>query len=69
MSADLLHSGMGVGGADGLHPDRSRADPDSFGQEVTIMRVKMVCFKAPKFLSGLLKMLTGKKKWWLVFTV
>ena len=26
------------------------------------MKVRMVCFKAPKFLSGLLRLLAGKRK-------
>lgn len=27
-----------------------------------MVKVRMVCFKAPKFLSGLLRLLAGKRK-------
>ena len=58
----FVHSGVGLGGAGGLPAGGRRAADDSREQEVRGLKVRMVCVKAPRFLSGILRLVTGKKK-------
>lgn len=62
IAALSLRAGMGLGGTAGRFAGNGRDGADSSEREVMEMKVRMVCFKAPKFLSGLLRLLAGKRR-------
>ena len=60
--ADAVHPGVGVGGAAWRGAGNRRAGADLCGEEVTEMRVRMVCVKVPKPLRGVVRFLVKKRR-------
>lgn len=58
----LWHPGVGVGGAAWRGAGNRRAGADLCGEEVTEMRVRMVCVKVPKPLRGVVRFLVKKRR-------
>lgn len=60
--AAAVHPGVGVGGAAWRGAGNRRAGADLCGEEVTEMRVRMVCVKVPKPLRGVVRFLVKKRR-------